>query len=247
MSSTIETGHTKNVANFEQLISFCKGYGAAYNPSKLTLNTAQLDAKLAAAKTILSGVRQSETAFNNITNTRMQAFKPLRPLATQLVNALDATDASAETVKDARTINRKLQGQRAVPKETASAGAGPATTPADKTISASQQSFDQQIAHFSKLVQLLESDTNYQPNEAHLKTPELQAKLVTLQTANTAVINAYTTWSNDRIQRDNLLYNPVVGIKKTGEDVKFYIKSVFGASSPQYKQVSGIAFKQVPK
>jgi hypothetical protein len=33
----LETGHAKNVATFEDLISFCTGYGATYNPSKAAL------------------------------------------------------------------------------------------------------------------------------------------------------------------------------------------------------------------
>jgi len=37
MASTSETGHAKNVANFEDLISFCTGYGTAYNPSKAAI------------------------------------------------------------------------------------------------------------------------------------------------------------------------------------------------------------------
>ena len=37
MASTTETGHAKNVATFEDLISFCTGYGATYNPSKAAL------------------------------------------------------------------------------------------------------------------------------------------------------------------------------------------------------------------
>jgi len=32
MASTIETGHAKNVANFQHLIAFVKGYGEMYNP-----------------------------------------------------------------------------------------------------------------------------------------------------------------------------------------------------------------------
>jgi hypothetical protein len=32
---------------------------------------------------------------------------------------------------------------------------------------------------------------------------------------------------------------------KIAEDVKTYVKSVFGATSPQYRQVSGLAFKNV--
>jgi len=37
MTSTTETGHAKNVANFESLISICTGYGTAYNASKENL------------------------------------------------------------------------------------------------------------------------------------------------------------------------------------------------------------------
>ena len=49
MPSTSETGHAKNVANFEDLISFCNGYGAAYNPSKAALTITELN------KLILTG------------------------------------------------------------------------------------------------------------------------------------------------------------------------------------------------
>jgi hypothetical protein len=37
MASTTETGHAKNVATFEDLMSFCTVYGATYNPSKAAL------------------------------------------------------------------------------------------------------------------------------------------------------------------------------------------------------------------
>jgi hypothetical protein len=45
MASTTETGHAKNVANFEDLISFCTGYGASYNPSKASIKLAALTTK----------------------------------------------------------------------------------------------------------------------------------------------------------------------------------------------------------
>lgn len=37
-----ETGHAKNIANFQDLISFCQGYGASYNPTKESLKIPQL-------------------------------------------------------------------------------------------------------------------------------------------------------------------------------------------------------------
>ncbi len=37
MASQSEVGHAKNVANFQDLITYCTAYGATYNPSKTTL------------------------------------------------------------------------------------------------------------------------------------------------------------------------------------------------------------------
>ena len=42
MASTSETGHAKNVANFDDLISFVTGYGTAYNLSKATIKLTAL-------------------------------------------------------------------------------------------------------------------------------------------------------------------------------------------------------------
>lgn len=244
MPSTSETGHAKNVANFEDLISFCNGYGASYNPSKEALKIANLQTQFTSSQNVLKEVKTTQTAFNNATNSRMDIFKPLKSLATKIINALDATDASAETVKDARTINRKIQGQRATPKAvTPQPPVAGETPPADKTISSSQQSYDQQIEHFAKLIELLASDNNYKPNEKELGLPALQTKLTELKTTNTAVVSSYTNWSNSRIARQTTLYNALTGLVNTALDVKKYVKSVYGATSPQYKQVSKLEFK----
>lgn len=244
MPSTSETGHAKNVANFEDLISFCNGYGASYNPSKEALKIPNLQTQLTTSQNVLKDVKTTQTAFNNATNSRMDAFKPLKSLATKIINALDATDASAETVKDARSINRKLQGQRATPKASpAQPPAGGDAAPPDKTISSSQQSYDQQIEHFDKLIELLASDSNYKPNEADLTLSAIHVKLTALKTANTAVVDTYTNWSNSRIARRTILYNPLTGLVNAAFDVKKYVKSIYGATSPQYKQVSKLEFK----
>ena len=38
MASTSETGHAKNVANLDELISFVGGYGVVYNLVRLRLS-----------------------------------------------------------------------------------------------------------------------------------------------------------------------------------------------------------------
>lgn len=56
MTSTSETGHAKNVANFQDLIEFVTAYGADYNPSKESLELPQLIALKTTAENILADV-----------------------------------------------------------------------------------------------------------------------------------------------------------------------------------------------
>lgn len=42
MASTTETGHSKNVANFDDFISFVTGYGTAFDPSKASIKLTAL-------------------------------------------------------------------------------------------------------------------------------------------------------------------------------------------------------------
>lgn len=70
----------------------------------------------------------------------------------------------------------------------------------------------------------------------------LTAQAADLAVKNTAVITATTDLSNGRIARNKVLYLPKTGLYDIAQEVKKYVKSVFGATSPEYKQVSGIKF-----
>ena len=245
MASTSETGHAKNVANFEDLISFCTGYGTSYNPSKNSIKIPQLTTLRTNANTAIQTVKTSKTAFDNATNVRETTFANLKKLATRIINALEATDATKQTVDDAKTINRKIQGKRA--DNSKSAKTTPSTTsptaePTDKTISVSQQSFDSLIDGFTKLIQVVSTEPLYIPNETDVKVATLNSLLASMKTANTNVINATTTYSNARIARNTTLYAVNTGLTDIAGEVKKYVKSVFGAISPQYKQISKSKF-----
>ena len=241
MASTSETGHAKNIANFQDLIAFVTGYGATYNPSKNALKLPQLNTLVTTSQSNLADVITKNTAFNNSINDRIIAFNGLKALSTRLVNALETTDAPKEKVSDAKGFNRKIQGKRA---STAATPSDP-TTPAPTTISASQQSYDQQIQHLAGLISVLQSETSYTPNENELKIVTLTAKQASLVAKNNAVSTAYTNISNSRINRNKTLYEDATGLVSVATEVKKYIKSVFGASSPEFAQVKGIEFKKI--
>jgi len=248
MSSFTETGHAKNVANFEDLISFCTGYGATYNPVNVNIKLPALNTKYTACLSAVLAVKVAKTAFDNSTNSRELVFAQLKKLSTRIVNALEATSAASVTVDDAKTVNRKIQGKRAgkVPEDPAPGG-DPAAEATTKSISVSQQSYDSMIDHFAKLIQIVSTEPLYLPNETDLKVVTLNTLLTSLKAANTSVIGTTTTYSNSRITRDSALYDPGTGLVDIALEVKKYVKSLYGASIPQYKQISGLKFAKLKK
>lgn len=258
MASSSEVGHAKNMANFESLISFCTGLGTSYNPSKSSLQITQLQTVLTNTKNNLANVIATNTAFNNAVNERVHAFEGLKKLSTQLVNALTATDASKSTINDAKMYNTKMQGKSVKPTKsdagkmtkadsgkTETTSAETTTVDTTKSISTSQQSYDNVVEHFAKLIDVLASEPSYSPNETKLQTATLSTQLTDLKNKNTAVINAYTTVSNARITRNKSLYEDKTGLCDIAQEVKNYVKSIYGATAPEYKQISSLKFNKL--
>ena len=240
MASTSETGHAKNIANFKDLIGYCTGYGAPYNPPKTSLQLTALNTLHTSAETELANVTANKNTFDTVTGNRQALFENLKALSTRIVNFLPATDASDQTMDDAKVINNLIQGKRATPPSQTVSADG--KTVEDTSISTSRQSFDMLAENFSSLVNLVSSIPTYTPNEAELKSDALSSYLNDLKTANNTVANAEVSYSNSRIARDKVLYAENTGLVDTALDDKKYVKAAFGATSPEYGQVSGIKF-----
>ena len=243
MASTSETGHAKNVANFDELISFVTGYRESYNPSKATIKLDALKALSDHAKTSINAVSSMEPAYKSAVAAREVVFIPLSKLTTRIMNSIKATDTTVQVDENARTLVRKIQGVRATAKKTEDEKKALAEKGKEVVeISTSQMSYDSRLDNFFKLIQLLSSVPEYNPNEKELKIEHLNTILDDLKAKNAAVVESYIPLSNARISRNNLLYKENTGLYDVALDVKNYIKSVFGATSPQYKQVSKIKF-----
>lgn len=243
MASTSETGHAKNVANFDELISFVTGYRESYNPSKATIKLDALKALSDHAKNSINAVSSMEPAYKSAVAAREVVFIPLSKLTTRIMNSIKATDTTVQVDENARTLVRKIQGVRATAKKTEDEKKALAEKGKEVVeISTSQMSYDSRLDNFFKLIQLLSSVPEYNPNETELKIEHLNTILDDLKAKNAAVVESYIPLSNARISRNNLLYKENTGLYDVALDVKNYIKSVFGATSPQYKQVSKIKF-----
>ena len=190
MTTISETGHAKNVSNLDELVSFVTGYGVTYNPTKASIKLTALQALLLSSKTSLKAVNDVYPAYSLAVAAREQAFLPLSKIATRILNALKATDASVQVIDDAKTIIRKIQGSRVTPKKTeAEKQALLAKGKLSKEISTSQMSYDNRLENLDKLINLLANIPEYTPNEAELKIPALKELFSNLSDKNKDVID----------------------------------------------------------
>ena len=245
MASTTETGHSKNVANFETLITFCKGYGADYKPTEPNQAIASLQSTYTSAKQSVSDVNKAFTPYSKAVENREIAFALLSKLTTRIVNAFAACKASAQAIDNAKTHASKVKGTRIGKKAEAVVDPNnPNAKAEDTSISVSQMSYDSRVNNFEKLIEALKAEPKYNPNETELQVATLQALHDDLDIKNTAVRNATEPLSNARIARNKVLYDETNGLVQIAADVKKYVKSVYGVSSPKYKQIGSLAFSR---
>ena len=236
MASTSETGHAKNVDNLGLLISNIASYGDRYKPTNPSILLEALKKMEADGRAAVLAVNDAMPIYSRATIERDNAFAPLGQLVTRSLNSLRASSSSEQTDEAASAIVRKIRGNRTTAKAAA------ATDVKVATVSTSQQSYDSVIDNYERYIQYIAATPEYAPNEEDIKLPVLKALAVDLRAKNTACNNAKVAIDNARMARNRALYTPLTGLVDVALDAKTYIKSLFGSTSPEYKQVAKIDF-----
>lgn len=246
MPNNGESGHASKVTNLNELISFINSYGEAYNPSYEPITPAALNELAAVAANSMAVVNGALPDYNAAASARKLQFAPVSKLVTRILNTLRASGVSKPAMTPVYAIARKVRGNRAATSgEPAAKTTEGEPAPAPRHISVSQMSFDNRAENFGKLVMLLTGIPQYNPNEPELKIAALTELAAILKSTNTTVIETAVTLSNARINRDVILYRNTTGVCDIALAVKNYVKAAFGASSPQYKQISRLRFRKV--
>ena len=242
MSSTSETGHAVNLVNFQTLASRCIGYGSRYNPTNPRLQLANMQTIGTSVLAALQNVATAKPAWDNAINIRQTIFADMVKGSTRIINAFEVTEnVTDKQVDDAKTIVRKIRGERKSKKIV-----NPSPDDAVQ-ISASQQSYANQILHFIELVGFVSAEPAYAPNETELQVAELQAFQQTMGDAMDDVINTQNPYLAALVQRNTLMYAPTTGLVDVALDAKKYVKSVSTISKQEYQQISGIKFTRPKK
>ena len=103
------------------------------------------------------------------------------------------------------------------------------------------------VDNFDALVKILAAEPLYAPNEADLKVAALTAKQIALDKANNDVKSSVVPFNNAVIARNKALYTKTTGLCDVGQGSKDYVRSAFGFSSPEFKQVVKFKFTKLAK
>jgi hypothetical protein len=245
MAKDLSAGHNSNVTSLQSLISDVMGYGSLYNPTNSNIKLTALQATQTLGLNAVNAVDIAQPNNTNAKATRDTGFKALSKLATRVKNAFIAVEAAPSPRTHVRSLVLMIQSGRVNPKEPAPAPQDPTAEPQVAADNATHKlKFENRLDSLFKLIQFLATFPAYAPNETELSIAGLSALYNDLKAKNQAANDSETPLKNARIARNDALYKPVTGLVYVGQDAKSYIKSVFGAKSPQYLQVSKLRFRK---
>ena len=224
------------MANLQKLTEQFNVY-TLYNPPVDNIKVANLQTLYTTASTKLNEVEDKRNNNKNAITLRQSAFENLKSTATKIINHLGILGLPQGTIDQAKSLNRLIQG-----------GQKKATTPPEegkeetRTVSTSRQSYTQMADNFGILLQLLGTIPTYNPNEDDLKLTNLNTYKDSLVSSTQSVDQTEAELNNKLIERDQLLYADGTGIYSIAQNVKKYVKSIYGATSTEYANVSAIKF-----
>ncbi len=218
--------HIQNVDSFTQVVEFCSGFGGVYNPGQTNLQLPALRKQLEEVRMQIELMKVAKAQLDWLVNERRYVFDQLPRLAARIMRTLEASRASAEMLADARQYVRELVGK-------------PKSRPAEQPASHphSQLAFASKVDTFIKLIEALQREPLYKPNEPYLQVNNLMAHANGLQQMNNRVDQARTTYRFAIIKRNHLLYLDFYSVSNTLWAVKKYLRAVFGWGSPEYNLV----------
>lgn len=236
MSKQYETGNAKNVANLQKLIEQVTVY-TAYNPPVDNLKIVNLNTLYTNSLNAVTEVEEKRNANKNAIHTRQQVYLNLKSTSTRIINQLEILGLSEGVLAQAKYLNNLIQGSKKKKKEV-----NEETGVESKTVSTSRQSYTQLADNFSKILQLLATIPTYNPNLEELKLVNLTAYHTTLVESTKNVDITEAELNTKLIERNKILYENGTGLYTIAQNVKKYVKSIYGATSPEYSNISKIKF-----
>lgn len=223
MNKQKKTENAKNVISLQKLIESISLY-TNYNPPLENLTIKNLNLLYTKAQNVLKEVEEKRNANKNAISIRQEKHNILKKTSTRIINQLEILELTEDVLAEAKHLNRLIQGET------------------KKTILSSHRSYTQLADNFAKLIHLLTSISTYNPNLTELKLETLKDLHISLVESTKKVNQTETAFSTKLIERNAVLYKNGTSLYSTAQNVKKYVKNIYGATSPEYQNITKIRF-----
>jgi hypothetical protein len=243
--STEQTGNVHNVVNLDEMIKQIMTFDPRYNPARPEFTISRLIELKDGGMAVNSLFDDAENAGKNAASARNAIYDDFDDTVTRSINAFRISGANKSTIAQAEIFVRELRGKRATPKLT------------DEEIAAAKEegkevkqntlhnsNIDSKIDNMDKYVKFIFTVNEYSPNEPDLTKEGLKSYLANFKAAHDNAKTKDAQLDAARIKRFNILYAEDTGLIDIALGAKMYVKSAFGATSPEYKSISDIAFRK---
>ena len=240
----METGHNKNVANFEQAIIILTALGTVYNPSQVLILLAALRDKLEEVRSALAAVDAAEAAKSIATREAQAEFEGLHKYVVNIKRTVQIELNNPIFTADLQEIVNRFTSQSrrtGLPDDFSTPGIDESRT----RLSTAQHTRDSQIAHLADILALLQTRPDYKPDETDYKIETIQARLAALTAKNNAANAAEAAFGNALDARDAILYDDETGILKLVKLIKTQLALNPGKTSAAYQQINALEFHRV--
>lgn len=243
----METGHVKNVANFETAIFVLTALGRSYNPNQGLILLTALQVKLMEFKAALANVDTKDAEYRVETDEVQAEFDGLTAYVVNVKRTAEVEINDPAFTADLQTVVNKF-----FPKgRNTGLDDDPLTPDIDESRTArstSERSRDKLIAHLSDIIALLETKASlYNTNDLAYTLDAIKAKRDRLTARNNASKQALIAKANAEDARDNLLYNEETGIITLVKLIKTELARNPGKNSTAYQQINALVFRKPSK
>ncbi|MBL7765389.1 MAG: hypothetical protein JNJ58_04815 [Chitinophagaceae bacterium] len=237
MKNISETGHGINLSNFKLQIDHCIGFGGEYAPDNTDLLIANMNAQYDAGKalheTVITALQESKDPINQ----RELLFDGLSKLVTRSLGYVKSTKLDKAFKLDAKGLANKIRGKSKAVK------VGADGLPDADQISNSHLSYVMRAENLKAYISLVGSTPLYATQVAGISLADLTALWTEMDEMNKNIGNIIAPVAHARIARNKALYNKANGILAISVACKEYVKGLYGASSPEYRMISGIRYR----
>jgi hypothetical protein len=248
LMSSNQTNINSNVVNLGELIERVTTLGVKYNPVRSEFTIPRLAELKASGETAVARVQTADNIYKNSITARALAFKDADGLVTRAISSFGISGASAQSIRQAESKVRTYRSIRTSEKPTDDEIAAAKAEGKELRVNVQHNAtFDKKIENFADFIDFLANSPLYKPNETDINVEGLTAKLADLKNKNNLCLKTSAELDAVRLARDMVLFTDVTGLVDVAMGVKKYIKSAFGATSVQYKSVTGIHFRKIKK